>query len=91
MRHGLGERPNYFMGRYVPVHPPLRHYYLMRNGIWLQRQAWIPITWKLATLRRLVLVLIYFLALQPHRRKRLFLMLHGLADGLRGRMGKYTP
>lgn len=87
MRHGLGEAPNRFLGRYVPVHGPQRHYYLFRNAVWLYRQGWIPLTWKLATGLRLFLKLGYFAVFGPQRLAQLRMMGRGLRDGLRGRMG----
>jgi rhamnosyltransferase len=89
MRHGLGEKPNYFFGRYVPVHSPLRHYYLFRNAIWLYRQDWIPLSWKVATARRLVLKFGYFALMPSNRLAQLGMMLRGLRDGLRERMGRF--
>ena len=87
MRHGLGDQPNYFCGRYVPVHKPFRHYYLFRNALWLMGRPGLPIGWKIATLRRLILVFGYFMLLGPQRFVRLRMMTKGFYDGLRKRMG----
>jgi rhamnosyltransferase len=91
MRHGLGDAPNYFLGRYVPVHGPLRHYYLFRNAVWLYRQGWIPLTWKLATAQRLLLKFLYFSLIPSGRLAQIAMMLRGLGDGLMNRMGCYKP
>jgi rhamnosyltransferase len=91
MQHGLGDRPYRFFGRYVPIHSPLRHYYLFRNAVWLYRQGWIPLAWKVATAGRLVQKFVFFSLVPPGRLGQLNLMLRGLMDGLRGRMGHYVP
>lgn len=88
MRHGLGDEPARFFGRDVPVHGPLRHYYLFRNGLWLCRRAAMPVGWKLATLRRLVMMGIFFALLGTNRLAHLAMMARGLTDGWRDRMGR---
>lgn len=88
MRHRLGDKPNYFFGRYVPVHEPLRHYYLMRNAVWLLGHQSMPLGWRIATLKRLVLVFAYFTLIGPQRTSQARMMLKGLYDGLLGKMGK---
>lgn len=87
MRHNLGEQPNYFLGRYVPVHGPLRHYYLFRNATHLLGSREMPPGWKLATLKRMILVSGYFLVCRPRRIERLIMMIRGVGDGMAGRMG----
>ena len=88
MRHCLGDRPYRLFGRYVPIHSPLRHYYLFRNTVWLYRQGWIPWTWKVATARRILLKLLFFSIVPSDRLCQIRLMFRGLWDGVRGRMGR---
>ncbi len=90
MRHGLGDRPYRLFGRYVPIHAPLRHYYLFRNTVWLYRQGWIPLTWKVATFRRVFLKLLFFSLVPSDRLRHVRMMARGLWDGLRGKMGRYA-
>lgn len=89
MRHSLGEKPNRFLGRYIPVQSPLRNYYLFRNAIWLMRRDWLPLPWKLATIRRLLLLFVYFLVFGSNRRSRAKMMLAGLWHGIMNRLGAY--
>lgn len=89
MQHGLGDAPNYFFGRYVPIHQPLRHYYLFRNAIWMFRQNWIPLTWKLAMAQRLGMKLLYFSIIPSGRLAQIFMMFKGMRDGVMNRMGRY--
>lgn len=91
MQHGLGDKPNYFLGRYLPVHGPLRHYYLFRNAVWLYRQGWIPLAWKLATAQRLLLKFLYFSIIPSGRLTQINMIVRGIWDGIMNRMGRYKP
>lgn len=88
MRHGLGDRPYRFFGSYLPIHSPLRHYYLFRNSIWLYRQHWISWNWKAAILWSVLFKLIFFSIVPRDRLSQVKMILRGLSDGLRGRMGR---
>ena len=55
MEHQLGEAPIRFMGKMLPVHTPLRHYYHFRNAVWMYRQNWPPLNWKMRDAYRLIL------------------------------------
>ena len=91
MQHGLGDKPNYFLGRYLPVHGPLRHYYFFRNAVWLYRQGWIPLAWKLATAQRLLLKFLYFSSIPSGRLAQINMIVRGIWDGIMNRMGCYKP
>lgn len=87
MAHVLGQKPVRFLWRDVPMHSPLRHYYLARNRVWLCRQGWIPVGWKWGTL---VKVLLSFLFMQLFAQGRLEhgrMMARGVWDGWRDCMG----
>lgn len=87
MRHSLGETPLRFLGRSYPAHSPLRHYYHMRNAVWLYRQAWVPPGWKAADALRLVLKYGFYTLFARPRPLHWWMMTRGLWDGLRGRTG----
>lgn len=89
MRHALGDEPNYFFGRYVPVHKPIRHYYMFRNAVWLYQQGWIPFNWKFATGLRLFMKFLYFSIIHPGRLAQTIMIIRGVWDGMVKRMGKY--
>lgn len=89
MQHSLGEQPRNFMGRAIPMHNPLRHYYHFRNAIWLYRQAWPPLGWKLVDGWRLILKYIYYSLYAQPRHAHLKMMTLGIWHGWRNRLGKY--
>lgn len=88
MRHGLGDRPYRFLGRYVPIHSPLRHYYHFRNTVWLCRQGWIPWHWRLAIARSAFFKLLFFAIVPRERLSQVGMIFRGVRDGWRGRMGR---
>ena len=89
MQHCLGEYPIKFFGRQIPLHSPLRHYYHFRNAVWLYRQSWPPLRWKLADAWRLLLRYGFYTLFAQPQLKHFRMMTLGLWHGLRGRMGRF--
>lgn len=87
MLHSLGEHPINFFGRQIPLHSPLRHYYLFRNAVWLYRQPGPPLNWKLADAWRLLLKYGFYSLFARPRLEHIRMMSLGLRHGLLGRMG----
>ncbi len=91
MEHDLGEwRRRIWLGRWreVPIHKPFRYYYIFRNSIWLRRQPQASAAWKRVDATRLVQIFGFMTLFHPQRLTVLRMMVRGLRDGLRGRMGK---
>ena len=88
MLHSLGEPPLSILGRKILNHSPLRHYYIVRNAIWLIPKNYTPVGWRLYFARMiLVRYLLYPLWVTP-RFAYFNMMTKGLWHGLIGRMGK---
>jgi rhamnosyltransferase len=90
MRHVLGAEPIRLLGREVVARPPLRHYYMFRNAMWIYRQAWVPRLWKLADGLRLVQRFVFYALFAKPRWVQVHMMLRGVSDGLHGRMGRHA-
>jgi rhamnosyltransferase len=88
LSHSLGDRRMNFLGLSVPLHSPLRHYYQIRNPLWLYRQPWIALNWKLVDGFRLLLRFAFHAVFVPSRMANIRYMLRGLLDGLAGRQGR---
>ena len=87
MDHQLGT-PMRILGRTFTTHSPMRHYYMVRNSIWMLRQSWLPGRWRFGVMPRVALhLLLNAVFAKPHR-EHWRMMARGLADGLAGRMGK---
>ncbi|MCU7935381.1 MAG: glycosyltransferase family 2 protein [Candidatus Thiodiazotropha sp. (ex Dulcina madagascariensis)] len=88
MRHDLGDTPIEFFARTLPLHSPLRHYYHFRNALWLYRQGWLPIRWKLADGWRLLLKYGFYTLFAKPRHLHWWMMTKGIWHGMSGKMGK---
>jgi rhamnosyltransferase len=89
MRHALGETPLNLLGRKLPLHSPLRHYYHFRNAVRLYCEAGLPLNWKLADGWRLLLKYGVYSWFARPRHEHWWMMTLGIAHGIMGRMGKY--
>jgi rhamnosyltransferase len=88
MSHHLGEHPIRFLGMEIPLHSPLRHYYLMRNAVTLYRDRSMPMNWKFADGIRLALKYGFYPLFAPPRMAHLRMMTLGIRDGLLGKGGQ---
>lgn len=89
MEHALGDYHVKFLGKSLSIRSPLRHYYMVRNALWLSGQSSIPWAWRFVLMRRgLRYLLLYGLIARPagsHMR----MMGLGVIHALRGRLGRY--
>lgn len=82
MLHNLGER-RLKIGRYlIPLHSPLRHYYVFRSGIYMQRLSNVSTDWKRADRRQLARSFILFGIVGLPSFQEFTSMCRGLKDGL---------
>jgi rhamnosyltransferase len=89
MEHDLGDKPIQFMRRIIPVHSPLRHYYLFRNAIWLHQQDYLPLQWRIGDFLRLALKYVFYsLYGKPHL-AHIKMMSKGIWHGLIGQLGQF--
>lgn len=92
LTHRLGtEIIRYWLGhwRTFPAHPPIRHYYMLRNTLLLARRPHVPLAWLLGAFSGLLPILAASLLLLPNRGERLSLLFRAIYDGLRNRGGAY--
>jgi rhamnosyltransferase len=92
MSHSLGDYLFdfwFFKKRTLPVHNPLRLYYIFRNSILLYKRPYVSRKWFLNDIIRLLLMFIIF-STGVYPRKEFFMMMtRGIYDGLRGKNGQY--
>ena len=87
MEHRLGE-PMQVLGRVIPTHSPMRHYYMVRNTVWLLRQPWLSARWRYRKVPKIALHLVINAVFARPKREHWRMMARGLHHGLTGRMGK---
>ncbi len=87
LQHSIGDDIKKLGGRRVMWHSPLRHYFVFRNGIYLQKLPHIPLMWKYSDGFQLIKKFIFFaVAGHPHS-VHIMAMLRGIRDGYRSRLG----
>ena len=82
--HAMGDKiiPYWFFGwHFMPHRSPNRHYYIVRNALWLYRMKYTPLFWKLNNLIKIIFTLIYFVLFDNQRKQHLIMILKGLRDG----------
>lgn len=85
MPHDMGDAAVGPRGHERIVHrSPVRHFHLVRNALWLQRCAHVPMKWRLGELARLAYRIPTFLAVSTNRRASLAAISHALRDGFAG-------
>jgi rhamnosyltransferase len=89
MEHSLGDEHVSFIGKQIPLHSPLRHYYLVRNGFWLYKQKGLPLSWKFVDGYRMLIRICFYALFAKPRSKHFSMMMRGLFHGLKSRMGRY--
>ena len=91
LHHNLGDsRFRLPGGLTVPFHRPVRHYYTMRNAVFMQRQRYVPPYWKLNDIVRTAAGFVIYAVFNPPRLKQLVMMVFGIADGLTGVSGPFV-
>lgn len=76
---------NFPFGYRVIISSPIRYYYQYRNYLWLCRNTWTPLQWKIVTGIKHFLRVFYFPILVKNGAKCWRYMLRGFFDGLKTR------
>lgn len=90
MAHSLGDTPIQFMGKNIPLHSPLRHYYHFRNAVLLYKEPWIPLNWKCVDGWRLCLKYVFYSLFAVPQLTHWRMMTLGIWHGIIGKTGKYV-
>jgi len=89
MEHDLGNTPLDFLGVSIPNHSPLRHYYIFRNAVWLYRQKYLPLQWRIGDACRLLLKFVFYSLYGKPRLVNIKMMSKGIWHGLTGQLGQF--
>ena len=85
--HRLGSGTVKLGLRKIVVHVPIRNYYWVRNALWLARQPYTPLAWRLYFISRCLAFLGTYTTLADKKAQRLRLMSRGIRDSLANRLG----
>jgi rhamnosyltransferase len=89
MEHTIGDNHVSVLGREITIHSPLRHYYFMRNAVWMVRQDWLFWRWRSVIIHNALRRFVAYSLFMQEPGKHFRFMCLGLWHGLCGRMGKY--
>ncbi|MBL0405055.1 glycosyltransferase family 2 protein [Microvirga aerilata] len=87
VEHRLGSTIARIGPRRVAVHVPIRNYYWVRNALWLSRQPYTPLAWRLYFISRALIFPLVYTTLTDHRLMRLRLICRGIWDSFTGHLG----
>jgi len=73
-----------FGWRAMPRRTPRRHYFIVRNSLWLYRRSYVPFFWKLNNFLKLIFTLIYFSLFDRERLLQARMIMRGFIDGAAG-------
>lgn len=88
MEHDMGENGINWFGKYKPVYrSPIRHYYIVRNSIYILKLKYVPFGWKFIESMKLIRRIIFYICFSIARVKTIRNVSRGVLDGLLGRLG----
>lgn len=88
MLHDMGDSGLNYFGSYKPVHrSPIRHYYIVRNTLYLMKLSFLPLKWRAVELLKTLRRMVFYTAVSSNRTKTVKLMGRAISDGLVGRLG----
>jgi rhamnosyltransferase len=88
--HSMGDDVEQWGSRQIPMHDPMRHYFMFRNGVYLQKLPHVSIRWKVADALQLAKKFVLFSLVGYPRKAHMRAMLSGIRDGYFSRLGSPT-
>lgn len=89
--HRIGDGKKKILGFIsVGVPSPFRHYYAVRNTLFLIKKDYPPIAWKLTAIPKILFKLCLYPVFLDRGKSRLKFILRGIKDGVAGKLGKYN-
>jgi rhamnosyltransferase len=88
MTHNMGDLGVNLFGQFKPIHQsPIRHYYIIRNAIYLSKQSYIPISWRMSELLKTIRRGFVYPIVSSDKLGTIRSIYHGVIDGLMDRLG----
>lgn len=92
MNHNMGDVGLNLLGEYKPLHrSPIRHYYIIRNTVYLLKLSYIPIKWRAAEFLKTLRRIVTYMIISTDRAKTFSCVARGIHDGFKGQLGRLTP
>ncbi|WP_342659353.1 glycosyltransferase (plasmid) [Sphingomonas sp. NY01] len=91
LEHDMGDEGINLLGRYRPIHrSPVRHYFIVRNTLWLAREQHISPRWRLGELAKLAYRVPSYVLASSDRSRTIGNIAAAIADGV-GRTNRRQP
>lgn len=88
MLHNMGDSHLNYFGEYKAVHrSPIRHYFIVRNALFLGSLDYLPLRWRVFELIKTIRRIVFYLGVSTDRPKTFKYIIQALKDGLRGQLG----
>lgn len=88
MLHDMGDTGIRVFGRFKPIHrSPIRHYFIIRNTLYLCSLSYVPKGWKVSELFKTVRRMAVYLLVSTDRGLSARLICRAIQDGIAGRLG----
>ena len=88
MQHDMGESGISLFGRYRPLYQsPTRHYYIIRNHLYLLKKKYIPVRWRIRELLKTLYRLVIYIIISNNRPLSASLATRAIKDAYCSRMG----
>jgi rhamnosyltransferase len=88
MSHNMGDDGLNWLGQYKPVYRnPIRHFFIIRNSIYLIKLSYIPLSWRLVESLKIIRRIVMYLWASNDRFRSSHLIYKALIDGFCNRLG----
>ena len=88
MSHDMGESGMNFFGSYKPIYKsPVRHYYIVRNCIYMLGLNYVPFWWRFKECFKLIRRILFYLIFSNRRIATLINVFRAVFHGLSGKLG----
>lgn len=91
MLHDMGESGINWFGQYKPMYfNPIRHYYIIRNSIYLTKVAYIPLQWRFKEALKIFRRIFVYVLVSNNRWKTVQLIAKAIKDGFSSKLGELS-
>ena len=88
MLHSTGDSATHVFGREIFLHSDVRHYYIVRNSIYLLRDRNMRIGWKAVTAAKIPSYILVYSLYSDHQLKAVSLLCRAVIHGCLGKLGR---
>ena len=88
MEHNMGDVGLNYFGQYKPIHQSsVRHYFIVRNAIYLSFLSYIPLSWRMVELIKTIRRIFVYAFVSTNRLQSIRLMVKAICDGVCKKLG----